>query len=111
MKTTLEGVILSVTTRKNALPEKKPAVGRLLVAAQEGRASFEEDEDARIVSGDPKGVRVMRGRNAAVYWRPEEDRFKICVFVSKEKSKVLDAELATEECFSFIKQAIINGKY
>lgn len=111
MKTTLEGVALSVTTKNNRLPEKKPAVGRLLVEAMEGRASFEEEEDARIISGEPKGVRVMRGRNAAVYWRPEENRFKISVFVSKEKSQVLDAELATEECFSFIKQAIINGKY
>ena len=109
MKTIIEKCDIHITTIKNALPQEKPVAGKFQISDDCTAAVFKEEPDAVVIIGEAKGKRIMRGKNFSVWWRPEEDRYKICVFVNNNAKSAILAESDLEECLNFIKGRIINS--
>ncbi|MBR6032992.1 MAG: hypothetical protein IKP36_13720 [Bacteroidaceae bacterium] len=111
MKTTYEGVSLSVTTKKNATPEGKLLAGRLNVHKNAEKADFTEEEGAVVIYGEPKSKRIMQGRTCAVYWNPEKKQYLVRIRIDTgRKDPKLIAELDFEECMNFIGRRMANEK-
>lgn len=106
MRTLVEKVDISISTKKNALPTSKPVAGRFRMSPDLGNASFEE-EDAVVIYGDPKSKRLMRGKGCSVWYNPEKKTYKICVQVNPDESPARP-EWAFEECMNFIKRRIFS---
>ncbi len=110
MKSYVEGVDISITTRRNALPISKPVVGWFRLSPQRDSASFVEDDAARVIFGEPKSHCVFRGRKCSVWWHPVKKEYKISVRLSPLESPC-EPEWAFEECMNRIKQFIANGDH
>jgi len=102
MRTTIESVDVSVTTKKNALPTSKPLHGRFHLSPDFEKASFEEEEGEAVFFGERKSRRVFRGRNCAVHYNAEENKFIIRVQVLANRPSLEAALLDCEECLNFI---------
>ena len=79
MKTFIEKVDISITTKKNSLPTK-PVAGRFKIAPSCDIASFIE-EDATIIFGESKSKRIMQGKHCAVYWDSKRERYRISISI------------------------------
>ena len=106
MKAHIENVNLSVTTRKNALPTSKAVAGRFRLSPEMDTASFVEEEDTKVICGEPKTKRLMVGRGYSVRYNPEEGTFIVRVAMKGDPLSVTKAEWNFEECISYIKRKI-----
>ena len=103
MKTFIEKVDISITTKKNSLPTK-PVAGRFKIAPSHGIASFSED-DATIIYGESKSKRIMQGKHCAVYWNPEKEKYRISISIDPTQSGAFVlAECDYEDCVTCIKR-------
>lgn len=110
MRTTLESVDVSVTTKKNALPTK-PLHGRFHLSSDFEKASFVEEEGEAVIFGERKSRRVYRGRNCAVHYNAEEEKFIIRVQVLANRRSLEAAEMDCEECLNFIDRRLKERMY
>ena len=106
MRIIVEGVDISINTKKNALPTGKPVAGRFKIAPDCETASFVE-EDAVVIYGDPKSKRLMRSKGCSVWFNAEKNMYKICVQVNPNDSPAR-AEWDFEECLNFIKRRLCH---
>ena len=103
MKTIVEKVDISITTKNNALPTK-PVAGRFRIAPSCDVASFIE-EDATIIFGESKRKRIMQGKHCAVYWNPEKGRYRISISIDPTQAGAFVlAECDYEDCVTCIKR-------
>ena len=103
MKTFIEKVDISITTKKNSLPTK-PVAGRFKIAPSHGIASFIE-EDATIIFGESKSKRIMQGKHCAVYWDSKKERYRISISIDPTQSGAFVlAECDYEDCVTCIKR-------
>ena len=104
METIVEGVDISITTIKNALPQEKPVVGKFLISEDCTAAVFKE-EDATVIFGESKSKRIMQGKHCAVYWNPEKERYRISISIDPTQSGAFVlAECDYEDCVTCIKR-------
>ena len=108
MKTHIENVNLSVTTKKNSLPTSKPVAGSFRLSPELDTASFVEEERAKIVIGEAKTKRLMTGRGYSVRYNPEEGTFIVRVAMKPDPLSVTKATWNFEECISYIKRKLCN---
>lgn len=106
MKTLIEKVDISITTRKNALPTSAPVVGRFRISPEMDVASFVEDEEAKVIVGERNGRRIRRGKDCSVWWNPVTEEFRIHLTVRCDTKSVLMSECNYEDCINFIKRKI-----
>ena len=106
MKTHIENVNLSVTTKKNALPTSKAVAGRFRLSPEMDTASFVEEESAKIFCGEPKTRRLMYGRGFSVRYAPEEETFIVRITMKSDLLAITNATWNFEECINYIKRKI-----
>lgn len=105
MKTTIEKVDISITTKKNSLPTSKAVAGRFRLYEENTKATFVEEESATVIYGESKSRRVLQGKTCSVWWNPEKERYTIRITVApSKKSSKLMAELDFETCISCIER-------
>lgn len=109
MRSHIEKVDLSVTTKKNSLPTSKPVAGRFRLSPTLDEASFVE-EDCIVIYGEAKSKRLMQGKSCSVWWNPEKRTYKVCVSMTTERPSVNQAEWSFEDCLNFIRRRIIYEK-
>lgn len=109
MKTKIENVDLSLTTKRSSLPTRNPVAGRFRLSPELDTASFVE-EDCTIIFGDAKSKRIMQGKGCSVWWNPEKRTYKACITMTTERASVNQAEWNFEDCLNFIKRRIINER-
>ena len=108
MKSMIEKVDISITTKRNALPIEKPVAGRFRISEDCTMASFHE-EDATIIFGEKKSERVMRGKHCAVYWDAEKKRYRISIIVDPSRPGFnVFAECDYEDCIQFIRRRVLQ---
>lgn len=110
MKTRIDKCDLTVTTKKNALPTRKPIAGRFKLSSDLGEASFEEDANGIVIYGEPKSTCLFRRPRASVWWHPDKKEYKISIRVPKDALLPL-VECDYEECINFIKRRKINEEF
>lgn len=104
MKSIIEKVDISITTKRNALPIEKPVAGRFRISEDCTAASFHE-EDATIIFGEPKSKRIMQGKHCAVYWNPEKGKYRISISIDPNQSGAfILAECDYEDCVTCIRK-------
>ena len=108
MKSTIEKVDISITTKRNALPIEKPVAGRFRLSPDCTAASFQEEENATIIFGKGKSKRIMQGQRCAVYWNSEKERFKICISVPPTRAGAVVAECDFEDCMKAISRRLLS---
>ena len=108
MKSMIEKVDISITTKRNALPIEKPVAGRFRISEDCTMASFHE-EDATIIFGEKKSERVMRGKRCAVYWDSKKKRYRISILVDPSMPGFnVFAECDYEDCIRFIRREVLS---
>ena len=104
MRTRIENVNVHITTIKNSLPTSKPAFGRFRVLPEQHVASFIE-ENGKVISGEGKSVRLLKGKNYSVWYDTERERYKIRIVVEpSERGADMMAACDFEECLNYIKR-------
>ncbi len=104
MRAHLEKVNIHITTIKNSLPTSKPAFGRFRVQPDHSEASFIE-ENGKVISGEGKSVRLLKGKNYSVWYDTERERYKIRIVVEpSERGADMMAACDFEECLNYIKR-------
>ncbi|MBO4550332.1 MAG: hypothetical protein J5733_06345 [Bacteroidaceae bacterium] len=106
MKVHLKGVNVSVTTKKNSMPTKKPVAGSFRMSEDWENMAFVEDDRASVIYGEPKSHRVMRGDRYSVMWDSKREEYIIRVRVKPDPLAVMNAEWNCEDCINFIKRKI-----
>lgn len=93
-----------ITTLKNCLPTSKPAFGRFRVLPDKSAASFIE-EGGRVISGEGKARRVLRGKNFSVWFDEENGQYRIRVVLkASDAAAAMMAQCDFEECINYIRR-------
>jgi len=108
MKTTIEKVDISITTKRNALPVSRPVAGKFRLGATLEKASFVEEEDAKVIIGGSNTERIRRGRDCSVYWNPVKEEFRMHLTIGNNSRSIILAECNFEDCIDFIKRRILE---
>lgn len=111
MRTMIEKVDISITTKKNALPTMKPVAGRFRLSKGLDTASFVEDEDATVIVGVRNGRRIRQGKDCSVYWNPVKEEFRMHLTIGNDSRSIILAECNFEDCLNFIKRRILETNY
>lgn len=106
MKAHIENVNLSVTTRKNALPTSKAVAGRFRLSPEMDTASFVEEEDTKVICGEPNTKRLMRGCGYSVRYDQKEEIYIVRVTMKPNPLAITNATWNFEECINYIKRKI-----
>lgn len=107
MKTTIEKVDISITTKKNSLPTSKAVAGRFRLYEENTKAAFKEEEGASVIYGEAHTKRLMRGKNCSVHWHDEKKKYLIRIYVDPNVSPA-QPEWDFEECMNFIRRKILS---
>ena len=106
--TVIEGCKLKVQSNGYPSPNK-PIVGNLTVSGEEAKASFIEDDTAKVIIGERKSRQVLRGKYCSVWYHPEKKRYTVRVSVELTKSGIIDGELDAEICFNYLKRQLTKN--
>ena len=103
MKSRIEGVTLTIETKKNALPTRKRVYGSLKLGKNQCEASFVEESIPLFAFGERKSVRVFQREGYSVYYNLETGRYRIHITVEpKEPRWVPITEDAFNSCLGFL---------
>lgn len=101
MKSRIEGVTLTVDSKKNALPVGKSIFGSLKVNSSFDCANFKE-LDCHF-SGERKNLRLYHGRDFRVRFNTETQKYRISITIDTEASLwQVQAENAFLRCMSWL---------
>jgi len=107
MKTIIEKVDISITTKRNALPIEKPVAGRFRISEDCSVASFHE-EDATIIFGESKSKRIYQGSDCSIWWNPEKQKYTVRLQIEDNPCAVTKAEWNAEDCLNYIKRRMLQ---
>ena len=108
--TVIEGCKLKVQSNGYPSPNK-PIVGNLTVSGEEAKASFIEDDTARVIIGERKSRQLYRGKNCSVWHNPEKDRYVVRIQIDGlSRAGITGGEFDAEICFNYLKHIYINGE-
>ena len=101
MKSSIEGVTLTIESEKNALPIGRSVMGSLRVSNGLDCASFKEVTDTS--GGQRKNFRLYHGRNFAVRFNTESQKYRISITIDTEANLWTDqAENDFQRCMNWL---------
>ena len=101
MKSRIEGVTLTINTKKNSLPIEKRIFGCLKLSKDLDAADFNEEE--LYILGTRKRIMLYHKRGYNVTFNTETDKYRISVIIdANTEDWSLDAEEGFCECMNYL---------
>ena len=107
--TTIQGCELRVESKGYPQP-RKPIVGNLTVSGEEAKASFVEDDEAKVIYGERLSKPVFRGKRCSIWYNPKEQVFKVRITTALTEKGIVEAELNAEQCINYLKRKYHESK-
>ena len=103
MKSRIEGVTLTIESKKNSLPIEKRIFGSLKVSEELDEAGFIEEDALPFPLGVKKRVSLFHRPGYNVSYNTETDKYRISVNIDTNSADwSLDAEDGFYECMNYL---------
>ena len=103
MKSRIEGVTLTIESKKNALPIEKRIFGSMKMSDELSEASFIEEGTLPFPLGVRRRISLFHRPGYNVTYNTEADKYRISVNIdAKDVDWSLDAEEGFYECMDYL---------
>ena len=106
MKSTINGVKLTIDSKKNRLPVGNGIFGFLKLKHDLTTASFKEEWPSAVF--EKKTIRLKQGPGYSVRFNPEKNLYRICISIDADNPAWMTVVENFGNCMNFVEKRIDN---
>ena len=106
MKSTINGVKLTIDSKKNRLPVGNGIFGFLKLKHDLTTASFKEEWPSAVF--EKKTIRLKQGPGYSVRFNPEKNLYRICISIDADNPAWMTVVENFGNCMNYIEKRIDN---
>ncbi|MBR5394537.1 MAG: hypothetical protein IK144_05565 [Bacteroidaceae bacterium] len=106
MKSTINGVKLTIESKKNRLPVGNGIFGFLKLKHDLTTASFKEEWPSAVF--EKKTIRLKQGPGYSVRFNPEKNLYRICISIDADNPAWMTVVENFGNCMNFVEKRIDN---